>query len=243
MQSNPEVVMSRKTTLVHTSLLTAVLVFGGCSKGSGLRNAGGTPSTAAGGNGGSHSTAGAGGVVGASGAQAAGGGSVTGGSTSAGGTTATGGRTASTSSTGGVTVTGGSSALAGSGGASTWPRGGSASGGAPSSGVTAGTSQPLDADTGDGGIVSSGYCECDSPKLTYQGQTVTPGVTDYRSNIAMDCCNGSGVNLHASAWLGFDVTVELICRSTSVRRQSTRWAGRRLGHARLYARAVTPSPQ
>jgi hypothetical protein len=46
--------------------------------------------------------------------------------------------------------------------------------------------------------------------LTYQGQTVTPGVTDYRSNIVMDCCNGYGVNLHASAWLGFDVAVDLL---------------------------------
>ena len=133
-----------------------------------------------------------------------------GGNTGAGGTTATGGRTASTSGTGGGFGSGGSSSLAGSGGASTWPSGGSALGGATSSGGTAGTGQPRDAGPVDGGIVASGYCEGDSPKLTYQGQTVTPGVTDYNSNLAMDCCNGYGVNLHASAWLGFDVAVELI---------------------------------
>lgn len=235
MPTDPKVATSRKTTFVYASLLTAVFVFGGCSKGSGLR----TPSTAAGGNGGFHGTGGTGGALEVGGGtQAAGGVTVTGGSTNAGGTTANGGRTASTSSnggvtitggststggtiatggrsastsgTGGVTVTGGSTAQAGSGGASAWPSGGSASGGAPSSGGTAGTSPPLDAGQGDGGIVSSGYCEGDNPKLTYQDQTVTPGVTDYRSNLAMDCCNGYGVNLHASAWLGFDVAIELI---------------------------------
>ncbi len=58
--------------------------------------------------------------------------------------------------------------------------------------------------------VASGYCEGDSPKLTYQGQTVTLGVTDYVSGIVMDCCQGYGVNLHASASLGFDLAVELI---------------------------------
>jgi hypothetical protein len=221
MRSNQQVAISRKTTLVYTSLLTAVLALGGCSKGSGLRSAGGTVSTASGGNGGLHSTAvstasggngglhrtaGAGGEAGASGGSQA-----AGGATHAGGTTATGGRTASTSSAGGSAGTSGSSSLAGSGGASTWQSGGTqAAGGATSAGGTAGTSHPFDAAPGDGGIVSSGYCEGDSPKLTYQGQTVTPSATYYRSNIVMDCCNGYGVNLHASAWLGFDVAVELI---------------------------------
>jgi hypothetical protein len=77
-------------------------------------------------------------------------------------------------------------------------------------GGTAGTSQPGDAAAGDGGIVASGYCEGDSPKLTYQGQTVTPGVTDYQTSMVLDCCNGYGVNLHTSAWLGFNVAVELL---------------------------------
>jgi hypothetical protein len=59
-------------------------------------------------------------------------------------------------------------------------------------------------------MVSSGYCEGESPKLTFQGQTVTPSATDYQSSIVLDCCHAYGVNLHASAWLGFDVAVELI---------------------------------
>jgi hypothetical protein len=155
-------------------------------------NTGGHLSTASGGNTGGHL------------------GTASGGSTGAGGTIATGGRTASSGGAGGTPATGGITSLAGSGGAGTWPTGGSALGGARSSGGTTGTGQPRDADMGDGGIVSSGYCEGDSPKLTYQGQTVTPGVTDYLSSIVMDCCEGYGVNLHASASLGFDVAVELI---------------------------------
>jgi hypothetical protein len=221
----------KTTKLVHASLLTAVLIVAGCSKGSGLRNAGGTTSIATGGDGGLGGNVGAGGTDGATsssasgghtgfgttasggsagGTAATGGGTASGGSPGAGGTIATGGSTASTSSATGGFQTGGSSAVVGSGGASTLASGGSALGGAPSSGGTAGTSQPRDAAEGDGGIVSSGYCEGDSPKLTYQGQTVTPSATDYRSHIVMDCCNGYGVNLHASAWLGFDVAVELI---------------------------------
>ena len=167
-------------------------------------------STAAGGNvatGGR--TASSGGSTGAGGTPATGGRTASsGGSTAAGGTIATGGRTTASGGAGGSSGTGGSGALAGSGGGGTSASGGSALGGARSSGGTTGTSQPRDADPGDGGIVSSGYCEGDVPKLTYQGQTVTPGVTDYLSSIVMDCCNGYGVNLHASASLGFDVAVE-----------------------------------
>ena len=194
-------------------LQTTAGVGGAAGAGGGTQAAGGTVSSgsSAGGQGGT--AASTGGVsTGSSASGGSTGGHLTtasGGSTGAGGTTATGGRTASTSGTGGGSGTGASSSLAGSGGASAWPSGGSALGGAPSSGGTAGTT-PRDAGPGDGGIVASGYCEGDSPKLTYQGQTVTPGVTDYNSNVALDCCNGYGVNLHASTWLGFDVAVELI---------------------------------
>jgi hypothetical protein len=173
------------------------------SSGASGGDTGGRLTTASGGSSGAGGAAATGGRTASSGG--AGGALVTGGSsTAAGGTIATGGRTA------GSGGTGGSSSLAGSGGAGAASTGGSALGGAPASGGTAGTTQPRDADPGDGGIVASGYCAGDSPKLTYQGQTVTPGVTDYRSSIVMDCCNGYGVNLHASAWLGFDVAVELI---------------------------------
>lgn len=181
-------------------------------------NTGGHPSTASGGStgtGGAPATGGrpasTGGSTGTGGTPATGGRTASsGGSTVTGGTPATGGRTASSGGAGGAFVTGGSTSPAGSGGTGTWRTGGAALGGAPSSGGTTGTSQPRDADPGDGGIVSSGYCEGDVPKLTYQGETVTPGVTDYRSGIIMDCCTGYGVNLHASTWFGFDVAVELI---------------------------------
>ncbi|MBN2574463.1 MAG: hypothetical protein JXP73_07845 [Deltaproteobacteria bacterium] len=179
---------------------------------------GGHPSTASGGSPGAGGnvatggrTAGSGGSTAAGGTTATGGRTAgSGGSTAAGGTTATGGRTTPSGGGAGGSGTGGSGSLAGSGGGGAWASGGSALGGSRSSGGTTGTSQPRDADPGDGGIVSSGYCAGDVPKLTYQGQTVTPAVTDYRSNIVMDCCNGYGVNLHASASLGFDVAVELI---------------------------------
>jgi hypothetical protein len=100
--------------------------------------------------------------------------------------------------------------MAGAGGVSISSTGGSVLGGTTAAGGSTSTPPNPDAGTGDGGIVSSGYCEGDNPKLTYQGQTVAPGVTDYVSGIVMDCCQGYGVNLHASASLGFDLAVELI---------------------------------
>jgi len=128
-----------------------------------------------------------------------------------GGTTATRGGSTSTSSGGTSSVAGGSSAMAGAGGrAGTAGAGGSARAGNTSSGGGTSASSNSDAGSDDGGIVSSGYCAGDNPKLTYQGQTVTPGVTDYVSAIVMDCCQGYGVYLHASPSLGFDLAVELI---------------------------------
>ena len=248
---------SRGKTLAHASLLTAVLLFNGCSSGSGLRNnAGGNTSPAAGGSAGNQGTTLTNGVAGASGGSPASGGSTsqatststcggttassgcssvvggasagstggstttasgggTGGSTRVSGSTSVGGTTTgvggrSTSSAGGDSVTGGSSAMAGAGGASISSTGGSVLGGTNAAGGSTSTIRSPDAGIGDGGIVASGYCEGDSPKLTYQGQTVTPGVTDYVSGIVMDCCQGYGVNLHASASLGFDLALELI---------------------------------
>jgi hypothetical protein len=130
-----------------------------------------------------------------------------GGTTPSAGNTATGG----SSKVGGSSAAAGSSARAGSGGAGTTSAGGSSSAGTASSGgTTTSSSRNPDAGVGDGGIVASGYCEGSTAKLTYQGQTVTPGVTDFQANIAMDCCNGYGVNLHSTATLGFDVAIELI---------------------------------
>jgi hypothetical protein len=120
--------------------------------------------------------------------------------------TATGGRSGVSSSS----PIAGSSAIAGASGAGATSAGGSSRGGNASSGGSTSSSRNPDAGVGDGGIVASGYCEGNSPKLTTQGQTVTPGVTDFQANIAMDCCNGYGVNLHSTAALGFDVAIELI---------------------------------
>jgi hypothetical protein len=122
-----------------------------------------------------------------------------------GGNTKTGGTTARASTATGGGVTGGNS-TATTGGATT-STGGSSRGGAVSS-ASASTSR--DASVGDGGIVASGYCEGNTPKLTTQGQDITPGVTDFEANIAMGCCNGYGVNLHSTAALGFDIAIELI---------------------------------
>jgi hypothetical protein len=113
---------------------------------------------------------------------------------------------------GGSSAQGGRTLVAGSGGTGVSSSGGSALGGATSSGGRSGgsTSPSLDAGEGDGGIVTSGYCEGDDSKLTYQGQTYVVAATDFISNIIMDCCQGFGVNLHAPASLGFDVPIELI---------------------------------
>jgi hypothetical protein len=144
------------------------------------------------------------GSVGGSWTSAVGGRTKTGGSSAtAGASTATGGRSMMSS------ATIGGNASAGAGGAST-PAGGSSRGGTNASGGSTSTGRNPDAGAGDGGIVASGYCEGSAAKLTYQGQTVTPGVTDYQSNIVMDCCDVYGVNLHSTASLGFDVAIELI---------------------------------
>jgi hypothetical protein len=129
------------------------------------------------------------------------GGSSTIGASTVGGSSFTGGRSSATSTSG----AGGSSVGAGG---TTAAAGSTAIGGATSSSTS--TTRVVDAGTGDGGVVSSGYCEGDKPKLTVQGQTISPGVTDFEANVAMDCCNGYGVNLHSTATLGFDVAVELI---------------------------------
>lgn len=68
MHSNHQSATHRGTTLAQASLLTVVLILGGCGGNSGLPGrAGGTTSAAAGGDGGSQRTAGASGEAGASG--------------------------------------------------------------------------------------------------------------------------------------------------------------------------------
>lgn len=217
--------------------LTAGLLLSGCSSGSGLHNTAGTTSSVGGIGSGQGGAATGGGGAGPSsvlvsgGTQATGGnassmvpasggasavtststggraGSVGGSSMSVGGTAKNGGTTAGTTTATGGGVTGGSKTVTATGGTSL-STGGSSGGGAFSSSSSASTSR--DAGAGDGGIVASGYCEGNTPKLTTQGQDVTPGVTDFQSNVAMDCCNGYGVNLHSTASLGFDVAIELI---------------------------------
>lgn len=216
--------------------LTAGLLLGGCNNGSGLHNTGGTTSAGGGGSGQGGAATGGGGaspssVLVSGGTQAPAGnvstmvpasggatattsaatggraGSVGGSSLPVGGTTKAGGTTARTSTATGGGATGGNSTATGTGGTST-STGGSSRGGASSSAISVSTSR--DAGAGDGGIVASGYCEGNTAKLTTQGQDVTPGVTDFQGNIAMDCCNGYGVNLHSTAALGFDVAIELI---------------------------------
>jgi hypothetical protein len=193
---------------VHSAVLIAAWLLAGCHTDSTLRHTGGTTSTARGGEagqslvGGSGGTLGGGGVAGATSAVGAGGTTMAGGA-SAGGHAG--------SAVGGMALGGASASQAGGfalGGTSASQAGGSALGGATTSGGSGGS--PPDADPGDGGIVASGFCEGDSAKLMYQGQTVTPAATNYESAIVMDCCQAYGVNLHATAWLGFDIAVELI---------------------------------
>jgi len=149
------------------------------------------------------------------------GGSGTGGLESANGGIAFSGGNA-TGGRGGNLETGGM--VVGSGGARTGgiagmiTTGGTGVGGTADSGITAdGTSGGQLADGGiadggttDGGIVASDYCTGTSPKLTYLGQTLSPGATNYLSSIVMDCCNAYGVNLHTTAALGFDFQIEVI---------------------------------
>lgn len=212
MESSHEFATPKNTRGAHV-LLAVALVFAACSKGSGLRSTGGSPSTAAGGTGGVASS-GTGGTMASGGTLTTGGNAALGGMLSTGGAaagagTSNGGSLASSGGAGGVHASGGSGGVVGTGGG-TWATGGSALGGAVASGGTGGTGQPWDAGSSDGGIVASGYCEGDSPKVTYQDQTITPGVTSYQSSLAMDCCSAYGLNLHASPWLGFDVAVELL---------------------------------
>lgn len=213
--------------------LTWFVLLGGCSSGgSGLRGAGGSRPAVTGGGAGLSSAGeqAPGGAAGSSVVAHAGetsgktdsslggtaGHTVTGstsasgkaGSSSAGGSASVGGNPG----TGGHSLAGGSSLLAGSGagaGGTSISSAGGARGGVTAS-STGSTSRPPDAGAGDGGIVASGYCEGSTAKLTYQGQTIAPAVTDFEANIAMGCCNGYGVNLHSTPWLGFDVAVQLI---------------------------------
>ncbi len=159
----------------------------GGSGGGGMSGGGSTASQA----GGTVASGGAGGATTRAVAGASSGGSASGGSGGAG--TVRGGATSS-----------GGSASGGSGGA------GTARGGVTSSGGSAGSSGGGAGGGPDGGIVASGYCTGDSPKVTYQGQTLSAPATNYQSGLFLDCCMSYGVNLHTSASLGFDFQVEVI---------------------------------
>ena len=100
----------------------------------------------------------------------------------------------------------------------------SGSGGTPrgGSGGTVGGESGSTAGAGSGGIGGSSmvtggdadaalpdYCSGDRNKLSYQGQDLSPAATNFPSAIAMDCCNGLGVNLHTLAQLGFDLDLDI----------------------------------
>lgn len=109
--------------------------------------------------------------------------------------------------TGGLSGAGG-----GSGGASlvTGSAGNGSGGASGPAGGNAGTSVGGLGGTRDGGIVAPDYCSGGNAKVTYAGQTITPGVTDYQTSLIFDCCMSYGVNLHTLASLGFDVQVEVV---------------------------------
>ncbi len=160
------------------------------------------------------------------GTRSTGGKAATGGKPAAGGTTAEGGKAA----TGGMSLTGGATmggatntgGKVAAGGANAGGK--SATGGTTSTGGTAtaggtrntgGTSAVGGSNSSQGGSSAgntalAAFCTGSDAKVNYQGQTVKAPATNYTSNLAMDCCMSSGVNLHSKPSLGFDFAVEVI---------------------------------
>jgi hypothetical protein len=100
-----------------------------------------------------------------------------------------------------------SSTKGGAGGSATGGTAGVAGGGAGGSHIVV---------TGDGGAGLSDYCIGDSNKLSYLGQDLSPAATNFPSGVALDCCDGLGVNLHTLAQLGFDLDLDITYQATSI---------------------------
>jgi hypothetical protein len=173
-----------------------------------ILGSGGTAGVTAGGT----TSVGSGGTVGAGGAATslATGGGTTGGTVGLGGSGGSGG--AARGGSGGTP--GGTVGLGGSGGSGGTARGGSggsagAGSGGTASGGRGGTGGSIVVPPGDAGTALSDYCSGDRNKLTYLGQDLSPPATNCPSWIAMDCCDGFGVNLHTLAQLGFDLDLDI----------------------------------
>lgn len=141
--------------------------------------------------------------------SAGGGKSAAGGKSSAGGATAT----AGASSAGGKIAVGGANAGGNSAvGGTTSPGGSAAAGGAVNTGgaFAMGGSTSSQGGSSAGNTALAAFCTGSDAKVNYQGQTVKAPATNFTSNLAMDCCNSSGVNLHSRPSLGFDFAVEVI---------------------------------
>jgi hypothetical protein len=165
---------------------------------------GGTNAAASGSNaGGSVAFGGTGG-----GLSLATGGTTTGGTVGFGGT-ASGGTARGGSGGMGGAASGASarSTKGGAGGSATGGTAGVAGGGAGGSHIVV---------TGDGGAGLSDYCIGDSNKLSYLGQDLSPAATNFPSGVALDCCDGLGVNLHTLAQLGFDLDLDITYQATSI---------------------------
>jgi len=174
------------------------------SGGTSVVTAGGANAAASGGNAaGSVELGGSGG-----GLSLATGGTTTGGTGGFGGTasggTARGGSGGMGGAASGGTTHSGSGGMAGSG------PGGTAAGG------SVGTGGSHIVVTGDGGAGLSDYCIGDSNKLSYLGQDLSPAATNFPSGVALDCCEGLGVNLHTLAQLGFDLDLDITYQVVSI---------------------------
>jgi hypothetical protein len=186
-------------------------VGGNSATGSGGATAIGSGGTIGGATGGT-SSAGSGGTVGLGGAGGmisltTGGGS-TGGTVGVGGST--GGGSGGTPRSGSGGTTGGGSGSTAGGGAAGGGIGGTAG---PGSGGIGGSSVVTG---GDAGAASSDYCSGDQNKLSYLGQDLSPAATNFPSAVAMDCCDGLGVNLHTLAQLGFDLDLDITFQAINI---------------------------
>jgi hypothetical protein len=196
-------------TILGSGGTAGVTAGGTTSAGSGgTIGAGGAATSLATGGGTTGGTVGLGGSGGSGGAARGGSGGTTGGTVGLGGSGGSGGtaRGGSGGTTGGSVGLGGSG---GSGGTARGGNGGSADAGGTAAGGRGGMGGSIVAPPGDAGTALSDYCSGDRNKLTYLGQDLSPPATNCPSWIAMDCCEGFGVNLHTLAQLGFDLDLDI----------------------------------
>jgi len=182
------------------------------SGGASIMTSGGTSAVTTGGTNAAASGSNAGGSVAFGGTG--GGLSLATGGTTTGGTVGFGGTASGGTARGGSGGMGGaasgasaSSTKGGAGGSATGGTAGVAGGGAGGSHIVV---------TGDGGAGLSDYCIGDSNKLSYLGQDLSPAATNFPSGVALDCCDGLGVNLHTLAQLGFDLDLDITYQATSI---------------------------